>query len=259
MLATNMPRNMLPLITHLLDSVEAEPTGRGNFAIESFSNGQINRDDFTATVNMLEPIDGLTKPGTAIACGTTANTLCHVFAKRTPLSNVAPSVHALRGIVSDCRSRVIRVDLMSHSYVIEQIDSLERPLGNVYQSNVAVLSNPDLGITMHKYLHENPNPVLLDRYLQDLAAVSDESTSKQTRQALYLAMYTAPSYLKNPLVHPPNISDATTSSVYKLAMRQITYQDFRSVDVLSGVQRILTFTNMAAMVKSQEIYYQCSP
>ena len=257
MLVLPMPRDMLPLITHMLDSVEADQSGRGNFAIESFSNGGIVRDEFVATANMLAPMDMLTKPGTAIACGTTANALCHVFAKQTPLANVAASINALRVVIADCHSRIIRIDLKSHSYVIEQIDTVGTPRGNVYQSNVAVLSNPDLGITMHKYLHENANPVDLDTYLQNLELISTEATLKQTRQQLYLSMYTAPSYLQNREVHAPNIDDAGTGDNYKLAVRLITYQNFNSVDVLSGVQRILTFTNMTRMVESQAIYYNC--
>ncbi|HEX2732596.1 MAG TPA: hypothetical protein VHM70_13380 [Polyangiaceae bacterium] len=257
-----MPRNMLPLITHLIDSIEADQTGRGNLALQFFgeNRGTIDRDAFTSQAEMLEPLGLLPPPGTAISCGTTATALCYVFGKCSPFANEV-NVQQLRGVIQDGKSRVIRIDQESHSYVIEQFETSAGPaMGNVYQSNVAVLSNGELGITMYKYLHEHTNPVNLDQHLQNIALLADQSIPKDRRQEVYLQMYTVPTYLRNPEVKPPKIEDALTSTGrYLLSVKKLTYQDFRSPDVLAGVQRILTFSNLGRMAAAQQIYYDCSP
>ena len=255
-----MAQNMLELITHLVDCVEADASGKGKLAYQTYSGGgQINRDDFVSNVAMLQPLGMMPPPGTAISCGAMANVLCHVFTKTRELGSQC-DLAGLVNLVKDRAPRLIRIDLRGHSYVIEQIDTRasSEPLGNVYQSNIAVLSNPDLGITMYKYLHEHQNPVKLLDYLAELAVVADPKAQAEKRQQLYLKLFTVPTYLGNPETKDPKIKDAKKPSGEDVCeISKLSYQNYEHKDVLSGVQTILKFVNLGEMAGAQDIYYRC--
>ncbi len=255
-----MAQNMIELISHMIDCVEADATGKGKLAYNSYSEkGQIKRDDFQETVTMLSPLGMMPERGVAISCGETANVLCQVFAKTRLLANEC-SLNNLSKVVKDRAPRIIRINLRGHNYVIEQIDTRlsGQPMGNVYQSNIAVLSNPDYGITMYKYLHEHTNPVKLLDYFKNLAVVSDPKAGIDKRRKLYLNMFTVPTYLQNPKTKPPKMQDVKNSSNKDvLEIVKVSYQGYRHQDVLTGVQTILKFVNLKQMVASQSIYYRC--
>ena len=173
------------------------------------------------------------------SCGLSANAFCVIFTRRKALTNVC-TLGQLQQVVQDRNQRLIRIDLHGHSYVIEQIDTSKPPLpprGNVYQSNMAVIGNSELGITLHKYLHEQVNPVALDGYLDELSVVTSSATDAPTRAKLYTKLYTTRTYRANPDVKPINTYKVHAAR-HSLEVRQVSYQSFQEKDVLNGVYTV---------------------
>src|SRR5262249_46442593 len=154
----------------------------------------------TAAKAMKEFVDLGFYESPVISCGVSAHALCYIFLKRRQPANVC-DMDKLRAVVKDGRPRLIRIDLYGHSYVIEQLAG-DPPQGNVYQSNMAVIGNSVLGITLHKYLREHTNPVRILPYLNDLVTVTSGDTDKGTRAMLYCKLYTTRTYRENKEVVP---------------------------------------------------------
>jgi hypothetical protein len=256
-----MRRNFLPLITHLIREISREDAmgARGLLAFQFYgesASGQIDRKRFDQTVKTLEEMSML-EYGMVLSCGLTANTFCQIFTGRAQLAHTC-SLAELKELVKDRQARIIRVDLQGHAYVIEQTDTAHtwrKPQGNVYQSNVAVIGNSALGITLKKYLDENPNPVDLEGYLGQLAVVSSATAPAQDRLDLYKKMYTAPSYLKNPQVKPIT-EQAIAEASASLEVKTLSYQDFEERDVLRGVNAILSaYRNIRGTSEARDIYF----
>jgi len=259
-----MRRNFLPLISHLIREVSREDAmgARGKLAFQLYGeslNGRFDKARFEEceqSIRMLEEMDML-EHGMALSCGLTANTFCQIFTGSARLRHSC-TLPELKELIKDRQARIIRIDLAGHAYVIEQVDSRDgwsKPQGNVYQSNVAVIGNSELGITLKKYLDENPNPVDLAAYLAQLERLTSALTPGAERVDLYKQLYTAPSYLANPQVKPitPQTLAAANSS---LEIKGISHQSFEERDVLRGVNKILAgYRNLNGSNQARDIYF----
>jgi len=259
-----MRRNFLPLISHLIREISREDAmgARGKLAFQLYGesmSGQFDKARFQEcekTIRMLEEMNML-EHGMALSCGLTANTFCQIFTGGARLRNTC-SLSQLGQIIKDRQARIIRIDLVGHAYVIEQVDTRDgwsKPKGNVYQSNVAVIGNDELGITLKKYLDENPNPVDLADYLAKLGRLASAHTPAEERLDLYKKMYTAPSYLANPQVTPIT-SETLAEASATLAIKRISYQSFEDRGVLRGVNKILAgYRNLNGSNLARDIYF----
>jgi len=123
------------------------------------------------------------------------------------------------------------------------------------QFNIAVIGDKALGITLQKYLSEHGSPVNLGGYLAELALLSSSATNPETRLALYLKMYTAPSYLKNPETEPITTT-ALTAASSSLEVKKISYQSFEERAVLRGVNEILfSYRSFVGTNVARDIYF----
>ena len=120
-----------------------------------------------------------------------------------------------------------------------------------------VLQNHWRGLTVsRKKRHvERGNPVDLEGYLDQLAAVSSRDAPAQTRLDLYKKMYTAPSYLKNPEINPLT-EQAIVEASASLEVKNLSCQDFQERDVLRGVNAILSaHRNIRGANEARDIYF----
>jgi hypothetical protein len=256
-----MRRNFLPLIGHLIREISREDAmgAKGMLAYQCYGesdNGKVDRASLEDTIQMLTGLDML-QHGMVLSCGLTAKTFCRIFTGSAELANTC-TLAELRELVKDRRARLIRIDLRGHAYVIEQVESTENhltPRGNVYQSNIAVIANSELGISLKKYLDENPNPVDLHSYFDQLATVTSDDAPASTRLDVYKKLYTAPSYLSNPEVKSITEQDLTEASA-SLEVTRLSYQDFEERNVLRGVSEILSaYRNILGANQARDIYF----
>lgn len=256
-----MRRNFLPLISHLIREISREDAmgAKGLLAFQFYgeaTGGEVDRKRLDETTQMLEQL-GMLQYGMALSCGLTANTFCQIFTGKNELANTC-TLPELRQVVNDRCARLIRVDLQGHAYVIEQVETTQghaKPRGNVYQSNVAVIANSELGIGLKKYLDENPNPVDLHSYLDQLAVVTSKESPAPIRLEVYKKLYTAPSYLRNPEVKPITEKDFAEASA-SLDVKRLSYQDFEERSVLRGVNAILSaYRNIRGADEARDIYF----
>ena len=264
-----MAKNLLALITFLVEELQKPGTrgflGRAAFQsvaatgtadATSMATARQNAEMYQQ-INMAEVLE----PGAALSCGVTANALCRIFAGTAQFANTCTGLDALRTLVADGRQRAIRITMAGHTFVIEQVQTVGSdapPQGNIYQSNVAVINNTGhLGITIKKYLRENPNPVNLDTYIESLINLTGTGLPAWTQLSIYKDLFTVKSYRNNPEVHPIT-SDELTASRGSLAITGITWQYFRENDVLDNIVAILNapeYRNVFAATRAREIFH----
>jgi hypothetical protein len=212
--------NFLPLITHLFTSVSTphfnDPVkdyaglaaleglgGSGVYSQEDVQKILKGYEDLLATIEDQELRESLAPSlNIALACGTSANALCALFCgpeKRTKLETPCPSLDALKLVVQDGQHRLIRIDIGSHSYVIEQVDTRDTPdgaLGNVYQSNIAVYGYVgDRGCTVQDFLGYYTNPIDLVDHIDKVKRVGTLGPAPE-RYALYKELYVTRGFLE---------------------------------------------------------------
>ncbi len=149
-----MSKNFFPLISHLIREVSKLNAygGVGMLALDYYGqmDGKVGDKELQGYIKTLKDMD-MFKPSQPLSCGLTANAFCYIFMnKRTPGTEC--DLSKLLEVIKDRRQRLIRIDLKSHAYVVEQIDTTKNfgePLGNVYQSNIAVIGGGDeVGINL---------------------------------------------------------------------------------------------------------------
>jgi hypothetical protein len=249
-----MSRNFLPLISLLIEEVAKVSNGvaAGQLALEAYgTEGTVSQAVVTNSVATTQEFIqlGLLEPGNnPMSCGVTANAICLVFTRRKEPMNSCANIDALKGVVSDGKQRLIRIDLKGHSYVLEQVKAAT-PTANVYQSNIAVIGNPGIGIGLEEYLEQHSNPVKLLPYLDQVNAVSSSSTPMARRATAYNQLYTTPK------VTAPT-SSVFQSSAAKCEVNKITWQYFKEEDVLSGIEEIFSaYGNVLGKFRAKKLYY----
>lgn len=257
-----MPSNFLKLIAFLVDEFSAEGPGgmETKLAFQLFgeNNGAIPLDRQAGarqTIEMMMKL-GLFDSGAALSCGLTANALCLVFLGTTQPANLCGSLAALRLAVADGQRRLIRIDQSSHSFVIEQLES-PAIIGNLYQSNIAVLGNSEFGIRMQKYLREHDNPLDINGFLDDLDTLASASAPPSQLLDLYNKRFTVPSYRANPDTKPITES-VVAGNLAKLNINRLSWQAFADQAILDGIEMIMKAAwNLDGATKARKLWADC--
>ncbi len=232
--------------------------GVGMVAIDYYGQeGGVGKKQLKEYVEVLKSMD-MFKPEQPLSCGLTANAFCYIFMDKREPGNKC-DLDTLTRVIADRRQRLIRINLKGHAYVVEQIDTTKNwgePLGNVYQSNIAVIGGDDrVGINLEEYLDEHPNPVKLNNYLRQLTEVSSDVTPVAQRIDLYKKLYTTPTYRAN-----PQAEEITTTRFEAKAkgvgVHRLGYDTINERHVLKAVNAILVaYGNLSGANEARDIYF----
>jgi len=261
-------KNFYPLISHLIREVSKLSAfgGIGMFSLDYFGqeDGKVGKKELEGYIETLKAME-MYKPGSPLSCGLTANAFCYIFMGQRKPDNDCSDLKTLKEVIADRRQRLIRIDLKGHAYVIEQVDTTARwgePIGNVYQSNIAVIGGGDkVGIDLQEYLDENPNPVKLNEYLDELGRLASGGSDPSAPVAvdkkidLYKKLYTTPKYFDKPDAQAitPELFNAHAGS---LALHRLGYGDIDERNVLKAVNSILVaYGNLSGANQARDIYF----
>lgn len=256
-----MSKNFCPLISHLIREVSKFNAfgGVGMMALDYYGQmeGKVDKGKVEGYVELLKQA-GMFAPSEPLSCGLTANAFCYVFMDKRMPGNQC-DLATLKELIADRKQRLIRIDLMGHSYVIEQIDTTVRwaePIGNVYQSNIAVIGGGDrVGINLQEYLDGQTNPVKLNAYFDEMERLTSGDAPVDERVDLYKKLYTTPGYRSNPL------ADEITQGSFQakaasVAIRRLSYDSINERHVLKAVNAILVaYGNLSGANQARDIYF----
>ena len=113
-----------------------------------------------------------------------------------------------------------------------------------------------LGITIQKYMKENPNPVDLNGYIGKLGGLTSATLPSWTQLSIYKDLFTVKSYRNNPNVHRIT-SDELMSERAGLSITRITWQYFNEYDVLNNLLKIFQapqYNNVMAATKARLLF-----
>src|ERR1043165_4594865 len=97
------------------------------------------------------------------------------------------------------------------------------PIGNIYQSNIAVIGGgEDVGINLQEYLDAHSNPVKLNDYFDELERLATGATPVDDRIELYKKLYTTPGYQQNPQAKPIT-PERFTEKAGSVGIRRLTH------------------------------------
>lgn len=264
-----MARNFQALIELLVNELEKPSVAYlGRAALNAMAEtGKVSDETMSEALTQVqefrqsEDLAYLLEPGVALSCGVTANAFCRIFAGTEQFANSCTSLDALRRLVADGRQRVIRISMYGHTFIIEQTKTpgpKAELRGNIYQSNVAVINNAwHLGITIQKYLRENPNPVDLDDYIGKLITLTSSGIPSWTQLSIYKKLFTVKSYRNNPNVRRIT-SDELIAERSNLTIKSITWQFFNESDVLQNICKIFNakeIENTVAAHEAKRLYF----
>jgi hypothetical protein len=207
-------KNFLSVITHLISSITTAHTDnvlKDYGGITAFTmlgdTGTVDpqkvQEAITKQEEMMKDWDTEMRAAygpslnVAISCGQSAAAFCALFfgeERRVALKNECKDIEALKLVVADNQPKLIRIDIGSHSYVIEQI-AADKPLANVYQSNIAVYGYVnDKGCTIQDFLLSYPNPVDLVAHLDKVKEVGTQLPCDK-RYEVYKELYVTKGFI----------------------------------------------------------------
>lgn len=238
-------KSCLPLISYLIERLadDGEEGLRLRVAFNLYGDGPVTTENVAEVLETYgEMVGEVFPPGMAISCGLTANVFCKIFTGSRTLDHENVTLGDLRSTVTTRRAQLLRINLAGHAYVIEQVSTQKdhgAPTGNIYQSNIAVLGNPDLGISLHKFLREHANPIEIDGHLDSMAKLTLSSVSVGERLEIYKALYTTPSYLENSEVKEIT-TDIFKADVELLQFKSAAYQIFERASVVERLRQLFS-------------------
>jgi hypothetical protein len=258
-----MNRDCRSLVGYLIHAMsKATPTGlRLRAAFARYADfGSVNADQVGEILGMLGDFaeEQLAADG-AVSCGQSANAFCYMFVKSNMPETSCNNLLDLARVVLDIRQRIIRITLGGgHTYVIEQTDAPadgKTAMGNIYQSNIAVLGNPDFGVTLQSFLAEQGNPVKISSHLAELAILAAPAMEPAKKLPIYKRLFTTNAYFQ---IH--GTKEVTTAHIVKagksISFTEARYQDFSTADVVEQIRSIFLAAGDAKGFKDIGLLYK---
>jgi hypothetical protein len=258
-----MLRSCLNLIGYLIQAM-AQDTATGLRLRAAFARyadfGSVTAEHVNGILDALGDLaqEELAADG-AVSCGQSANAFCYIFAQANMPETRCVNLVELARVVLDIRPRIIRITLGGgHTYVIEQTDSPadgKTAMGNIYQSNIAVLGNREVGVTLQSFLAEQGNPVRLSGHLADLAILAAPAMAPATKLPIYQRLFTTNAYFRLPRTHAVTTADIVKAGK-SICFTEARYQDFSTADVAEQVRSIFLAAGDAVGTRHVGLIYK---